>query len=313
MAIRILLVDDEEEKRDLYKMTIEAFKDEEPYIVDTAASGEEALRKLEENQYHLVLLDIYMSGKDGHEVLKEIRSNIKTRNIPVIILTASSNISDEIKSIDQGADDFLNKDADDQVIQARIKNTLKKHRFMMGLNPLTQLPGNLQIDEEINKRISDQTRFAIGYVDLDHFKEFNDTFGFSEGDKAIRLTAEILYRAILKYGNKNDFLGHVGGDDFIFITTPDRVEIICEWIVKTADLNFKKLFPAKIQKEGYYTAKNRKGVTERIPILTLSIAVVHNGNKTFGSLAEIASTASEIKKKAKSIAGNSYYIDRRRN
>lgn len=312
MNIRILLVDDEAEKRKLFKLRIEKMDDEYNYTVETASNGEEALMKLEKKQYDLILLDLFMSGLDGYEVLKKIRNNLKTRNLPVIILTASTETLDEIKSIDLGADDFITKDADKHVIKARIRNTLKKHRFMMGLNPLTKLPGNIQIEEEIIKRINEGELFAVGYVDLDHFKEFNDTYGFSMGDKAIQLTAEILGRSLEKFGNKTDFLGHVGGDDFIFITDPEKVEKICLWIVQTANLNFPKLYPQKVREKGYYNAKNRKGEWEKIPLLSLSIAIVHNKTRTVKSLAELASIASEIKKKAKSIEGNSFYIDKRR-
>ncbi|GAB4177620.1 MAG: hypothetical protein Kow00108_13230 [Calditrichia bacterium] len=311
MPIDILLIDDEEDKRRIFKLKIESLN--EDYKVSLASGGEEGLKMLQDKEYHLVLLDLSMPGMDGYEVLKQIKNNFKTRNIPVIILTASTATADEIQSIDIGADDFLTKEASKEIMQVRIKSTLRKHRLMMGLNPLTHLPGNIQIEEAIQSRIEQGIQYAVGYVDLDHFKEYNDTFGFNQGDLAIKMTAEILKHALNTKGNEDDFLGHVGGDDFIFITLPQVVMSVCDMIKQLAELNFPKLYPKEIREKGFYLAKNRKGKEEKIPLLSLSIAVVTNENIKFQSIAEISSRASEVKKKAKSIEGNSIYMDRRRN
>ncbi|MCK5077433.1 MAG: diguanylate cyclase, partial [Calditrichia bacterium] len=236
----------------------------------------------------------------------------RTRNIPVVMLTASSSELDEVKCIELGADDFITKDSKKEIIQARIKNTLRKHKQAMGLNPLTGLSGNLQIDDNLKIRIEKKEKFAVGYADLDHFKEFNDLFGFKAGDGIIQLTAKIINEAIDTWGTNDDFVGHVGGDDFIFVTNPELIEKICQFIMEKAEEMFPQQYSEKIRNRGYVVAKNRQGEVTRIELLSISVAVVTNNARYFSSPSEISSIASEVKKKAKSISGNSYYIDKRK-
>lgn len=310
--IRVLLIDDEPDKLKIFKLRLGTLKDDFIYDVETVDNGRDGLELLKVKEFDLVLLDLSMPMMDGYEVLRRIRNNIQTRNIPVIILTASTDVMDEIRSLDMGADDFLCKESEKEIIQLRIRNVLKKHHFMLGLNPLTHLPGNLQIEHEIQQRIETNMKFAICYVDLDHFKEFNDHFGFKMGDEAIKLTAKILRMAIDREGNPSDFLGHIGGDDFVLITTPENVTELCEWIVSEAEREFPNLFPEDVRSRGYYLAENRKGLEEQIPLLSISIGVVHNQYRPLNSIPEVASVASEVKKKAKQINGNSFYIDQRK-
>ncbi len=306
---KILLIDDEKEQRQMFQMRLLSLGFES----EGASSGNEAFKMLEQSKYDLILLDILMPVMDGFTVLEKLKNNYRTRDIPVVMLTSSTRSEDELKGIELGADDFLTKNADRDIILARIKNTLKKHKRIMGLNPLTGLAGNLQIEEHLLKRISSGELFAVGYADLDHFKEFNDIFGFKKGDEVIKITADLLLEAIKNEGSEEDFVGHVGGDDFIFITNPEMVENICRFIIEKAEIAFLNQYPQNIREQGYIMAKNRRGEVEKIDLLSLSVAVVTNKFKPLHSPSEISSIASEIKKKAKSIKGNSYYIDRRKN
>ena len=305
---KILLIDDELEKQRIFQLRLESLG----YEVQPISSGSKAFKILENNVYNLILLDIFMPEMDGFEVLEKLKNSKRTRNIPVVMLTASSSELDEVKCIELGADDFITKDSKKEIIQARIKNTLRKHKQAMGLNPLTGLSGNLQIDDNLKIRIEKKEKFAVGYADLDHFKEFNDLFGFKAGDGIIQLTAKIINEAIDTWGTNDDFVGHVGGDDFIFVTNPELIEKICQFIMEKAEEMFPQQYSEKIRNRGYVVAKNRQGEVTRIELLSISVAVVTNNSRYFSSPSEISSIASEVKKKAKSISGNSYYIDKRK-
>lgn len=179
-------------------------------------------------------------------------------------------------------------------------------------NPLTSLPGNNMIHEEITKRIRMNMKFVVVYADLDNFKAYNDNYGIEAGDKAIKLTAEILQEG-LKLGSHDDFLGHEGGDDFVLITTPAKVEKITNYIITEFDKRVRPLYRKEDLERGYIVAESRDGTIKKFPIMTLSLVGVSNELRTLKSYGEITNICAEVKKKAKAIeSGRSKFIlDRR--
>ena len=181
-------------------------------------------------------------------------------------------------------------------------------------NPLTKLPGNNVIHDEIEKRIQGNVKFVAIYSDLDNFKAFNDKYGIGAGDQAIRLTAQILREAIQK-GSPGDFLGHEGGDDFLLLTTPEKTDPVANEICAAFDRQIQELYSPEDKAQGYIVSKDREGNEKRFPIMTISLAGVTNAHRPLTSYAEVTNICAEVKKKAKMMSKtsgkSSFYLDKR--
>lgn len=180
-------------------------------------------------------------------------------------------------------------------------------------NPLTGLPGNLVIEDRLKELVEAKEPFAVMYLDLDNFKAYNDKYGFERGDQVLLLTSQVLNRSIGKSGSSEDFLGHIGGDDFILITKPEYVDSISESIIDIFDREVKSLYPPDDLAKGYIEVKNRRGQLEQFPLVSISIAAVISRSPIFSNYLEIAETAAELKKMAKQRAGSCLVYDRRSN
>ena len=179
-------------------------------------------------------------------------------------------------------------------------------------NPLTKLPGNIVIREEIEKRIVENLKFVVIYCDLDNFKAFNDKYGIAKGDEAIKLTADIFKEAVKAQGNPNDFVGHEGGDDFILLTTPDKTQGIADFVIQGFDKQVRKLYIQEDLNQNCIIAHARDGSVKKFPIMTISLSGVGNEHRTITSYGEVTNIAAEVKKKAKSIESSVFVMDQRR-
>ncbi|MBP7216623.1 MAG: GGDEF domain-containing protein [Candidatus Omnitrophica bacterium] len=178
-------------------------------------------------------------------------------------------------------------------------------------NPLTKLPGNIVIHDEIEKRIKNNRTFMVIYCDLDNFKAFNDKYGIGKGDEAIKLTAAIFKEAAKQKGSPGDFVGHEGGDDFVLLTNPETAQAVADYITSEFDKQIRALYTAEDLEQGCILAHSRDGQIKRFPIMTISLAGVTNAHRTITSYAEVTNIAAEMKKKAKSIDGSKFVVDKR--
>ena len=179
-------------------------------------------------------------------------------------------------------------------------------------NPLTGLPGNLMIEEKLRCLLTNEAQFAVLYVDLNNFKAYNDKYGFERGDAVLLMTAETLSRALAREGQGEDFLGHIGGDDFLIITSPDRAENISRAIIEIFDKEIRTAYSAEDLERGYIQVKNRRGVLEKYPVTSISVAGVSNKYRSFTNYWEIPEVAAELKKAAKQQKGSCFVYDRRK-
>ena len=178
-------------------------------------------------------------------------------------------------------------------------------------NPLTKLPGNIVIHEQVDKRINENLKFVVIYCDLDNFKAFNDKYGIAKGDVAIKLTADIFREAANNKGNSQDFVGHEGGDDFILLTTPEKAQDVADYITKEFDKQVRSLYSQEDLTKGFIIAHARDGTVKQFPIMTISLAGVTNVHRTITSYGEVTNIAAEVKKKAKAIEGSVFVMDKR--
>ncbi len=307
MSERILVVDDEPDIRDLLRLTLEG----DGYEVYEAADGEEALLMVQRASPHLVLMDFKMPRLNGGQVCQVLKKDILLQQLPVILLTSKGEVVDKVQGLDAGADDYVVKPFDPMELLARVRMVLRRTARALDANPLSKLPGNVSILEELQRRLDLGSPTAICYIDLDKFKTFNDTYGFKRGDEAIKATARILLATMRERGNPDDFLGHIGGDDFVLLTTPDRANAICERIVTRFAQAAPEFYEEVDRKRGFIEAKDRDGVVKQFPLLTVSIAVVTNEQRPLKHVAEVAQIGAELKEWVKSKGGNRFVTDRR--
>jgi diguanylate cyclase (GGDEF)-like protein len=308
MAFTILVVDDELLLREMLKdiFTIAG------YNVITAENGKEGLEKIEQCLPDFVILDGSMPVMDGFETLEQIRKNPKFINLPVMMFTALSGESEQIKGLSLGADDYITKPFKTPILLTKVKNTLDRKRKSMDVNPLTSLPGNLSIQENVEKRIANKTHFSLLYVDLNSFKSFNDKYGFYTGDKVIKFTAELLQNIVRKYGMLSDFVGHIGGDDFVIITESGNSIILAENIIAEFDKGVKQFYNEEDVKNGFIVSTDRNDNIQKFPIMTISIAIIATNVAHLTHFAEISKRASDLKKLAKKNNKSSYVFERRK-
>ncbi len=249
---------------------------------------------------------------DGYEVARRVRRHPSNTHVPIIMLTAKSEVEDKLAGFDAGADDYITKPFGPQELLARVRTKIRRVEVDSSLSPLTRLPGNLAIEAELRRRIDDQEPFAVLYLDLDNFKAFNDVYGFTHGDEAIQLVASSGVDAVRRRGTTQDFVGHIGGDDFIIVTLPERAEEIAREIIDTFDRDIRKLYKVQDLRQGFIETRDRRGTLNRYPIMSLSVAIVSNDQRKLENYAQIGESAAELKRYAKSIGGSVYVKDKRR-
>lgn len=305
---KILVIDD----TDLMIRIIKDILEEKGYEVISASNGPDGIRKVMEEKPDLVILDIVMPGMNGFEVCKILRDDESNNLMPIIILTSQDNEDDKLTGLELGADDYIVKPFNPRELVSRVNNTLRRIDRNRRANPLTGIQGNLEIQAEITRRLARGEVFSVIYSDLDDFKAYNDVYGFASGDRVIRLTADIIVDNVHLYGTPGDFIGHIGGDDFVIITVPKCVDGICEGIIRDFDRRIRSLYIEEDLERGYITTTNRQGSIIKFPIMTISLAVVSNEHRRFENYIEVAEVAAELKKWAKAIHGSTYVKDRRR-
>ncbi|MDT8440407.1 MAG: diguanylate cyclase [Desulfuromonadales bacterium] len=196
-------------------------------------------------------------------------------------------------------------------IRSMVGKVKQSQRLYLDASPLTRLPGNIAIEQVLNERMAQGENFALCYIDLDDFKAYNDTYGYAMGSELIKMTGEIIHQAKDEHASFHDFVGHIGGDDFVLVTSPEQVARVCEAIIACFDAKIPDYYSDDDRARGYIECNDRYGVMRRFPLMTLSIAVVSDVQRSFSSPLEIAQVASEIKDYVKSLPGSNYLIDRR--
>ena len=285
---------------------------EENYTILEAENGEQALKIITAKPLDLVLLDYKMPKINGREVIQRVKSDLLLRHLPIIMVTGKGELQDKVGGLDAGADDYVTKPFEPKELLARIRMALRRTERDLEANPLTRLPGNISILDELSRRLENKSLFAVLYLDIDKFKSYNDKYGFESGDEVIRETARILIKTVHEKGNPNDFIGHIGGDDFVIISTPSEVDNLCQPIIARFTEVSPSFYSEEDRKRGYIISRDRKGKQEKTSLLCISIGVVTNQSRKINHVAEIGEIGAELKEHAKSIEGSNYVKDKRK-
>jgi diguanylate cyclase (GGDEF)-like protein len=307
MAETILVVDDDPDIARFVEVNLRSAG----YDVAVAADGEEALRRAAELRPDLVLLDVMMPRIDGFEVAQRLRKSPTTANASIIMLTAKALSADKVTGLQAGADDYIIKPFDPIELLARVKGTLRRAKEMRNLSPLTGLPGNIRIQEEIERQVREERDFAVLYCDLDNFKAYNDQRGFVRGDRLIQATARIIQDAVVERAGTDGFIGHVGGDDFVAVVGPAEAEATAERICERFDDARADFYDEDDLARGFVRMEDRKGVLQDIPLVAISVGIASTDRRRFAHYGEAVAVATEMKSFAKRDPGSSYAVDRR--
>ena len=304
----ILVVEDEPHLRAILAMTLEGVN----YTVRVAEDGIRGLEEVRRDPPDLILLDVMMPGMDGFEVCRQLKENPVTSRIPVIFLTAKNEDKDRIHGLEVFADDYLIKPWETKELLFRVRNQLRTRRAQLQSNPLTGLPGNVLIETELTRRIAAGEKFAFLLIDLDRFKSYNDYYGYARGDTVIRSLASLLHDELQHHGGAGDFVGHIGGDDFVVITTPGRATTIANAIQRGFDSRARGFYDMEDRERGHITViSSRQGGVTKFDLMTITILVVTNLHREITHSAQVSDIAKELKQKGKAVKGSIVLYDRR--
>jgi len=283
----------------------------EGYTIKLYSDIDSFLIASENYDFNLMIIDFENNTPQGIQMCTQIKSNFMLKHIPLILLVTKNQSIERIKGIYAGADDYIEKPHHPIDLLTRIKANIWRAQRDLDANPLTKLPGNASILKELEKRIDSQGQFCIGYADLDKFKKYNDYCGFELGDKIIQHTASLIYTAIKELGSESDFLGHIGGDDFIFITSDEAIDSICKKIIYDFDLSIPSFYKDKDREKSSITTKDRSGIVTEIGFLTITLGVASNKQKKITHTGQIIQIATELKNYGKSFSKSICIFDRR--
>jgi len=258
----------------------------------------------------VVVFDSRSAPEKTFEALRLLKSDSYTAVVPALVLSRAAAAAIDA-GFEAGADEVVREGLDEAEAYVRLNAMLRRSDRDLHVHPSTRLPGAVEIEAEINRRMREGGYFAACYADLDHFKEFNDRYSYYEGDRVIRMLARILHDVVKGICGTAGFVGHIGGDDFLFIIPLDAVGEVCEEIVSIFDALVPYQYSEQDRRAGYYFGKDRRGQLHRVPLMTLSIGIVTNEKRHFTHAAQVSALATEMKTYAKTLPGSVFSIDRR--
>ncbi|MBE3558007.1 MAG: response regulator [Ktedonobacteraceae bacterium] len=275
--------------------------------IDVIYNGEDAVLFALHTMPSLIILDVTLPGVDGYAIIQRLREHPKSMHIPIIMLSSSPTLTEKIRALELGIDCYIGKPVNRDELLANVRRQLSRVQ-QTSLSPLTRLPGGVQLKRAIEYKLKSEDPWSLLYLDLDHFKAFNDIYGFLAGNDMILLVGDICQRVVYRYGNTDDFVGHIGGDDFVIVTTPDREKTLCQHILETYRRESAVLYREEDLKRGTICGVDRKGRSYESPLVTLSIGVVSDRQRCPHSIDEVGTLAAQAKLRAKQSSDNIFCI-----
>jgi diguanylate cyclase (GGDEF)-like protein len=296
--------------RPIPSASVSGFARERGLTLLQASSGEEVSAMLNRSFPACLVLDATDAAGSVLALCRAMKADAFTAIVPVVIQVAGEGKDTSADALEAGADEVMPDLVSDREKRLRLELLLRRAERDVSVHPTTRLPGTVQIERDLMERMARDEIFAVCYADLDHFKEFNDRYGYNSGDRVILLVSRML-RDLVRGLAPGGFVGHIGGDDFIFNVPMQHLEHTCDEIVQLFDELIPYQYTEEDRKAGYFLGKDRRGSIHRIPLMTLSIGVVTNQFLGFSHTAQISELAAEMKSYAKSLPGSVYVVDRR--
>ncbi len=275
----------------------------------SVASADELMSIALRGRPRVVIFDGRVKSDESLAACSRMKKDSYTGVVPAVILAGGDSLFKD--GFAAGADEIIERDVAHDVVRCRLDAVLYRSDRDLGVHPSTRLPGAGAIEAEIKRRIGTTEIFAVCYADLDHFKEFNDRYSYNQGDRVIRILAMILHDMVKGLCGENGFVGHIGGDDFIFIIPYESVNDACREIITVFDALVPFQYSETDRRAGYFFGKDRRGVLDRVPLMTVSIGVVSNAQRPLKEARQVSQLATEMKSYAKTLQGSVFSIDRR--
>ena len=279
--------------------------------VTIQCQGRYAVETLFNDPPDMLVVDAALADIPGPTLVTMVKSENVYRQLPVALIMDEAALGPDIDWCAVEVDELLTRPLTSAMLRARVTLALARATRSLDANPLTKLPGNTSIIGRIQDLIDRQEDFALAYADLDYFKSFNDKYGFSRGDEVLMMTARIIVNTVRSVGGPTAFVGHVGGDDFVFILAIDRVEEACKAVVASFDGIVPHFYDADDRDRGFIQSVDREGNRRSFPLMAISIAVVFNRDGRLKHFGEASQTAMTLKKKAKENPKSCYVLDKR--
>ena len=269
-----------------------------------------SLTELRRSPPHLLVVAVAGGPEEeaATALIEACKRDAMLQSIPVLVTAPAGTVVDWLNA---GADDVLVNGTSASEARARLSAALRRAHRDLQANPSTRLPGGEAITAAIAERIATGEGFAACYADLDHFKEFNDRYGYAQGDDVIRTVGRLLVEAVYAASPERGFVGHIGGDDFLFLVPSDRMAAACDAAIAAADRILPTRSSMPDRQAGYFFGKDRRGRLDRVPLMTLSIGVVTTERRSFVHPAQVSELATEMKTYAKTLPGSLWVADRR--
>ncbi|HET9602689.1 MAG TPA: diguanylate cyclase [Gemmatimonadales bacterium] len=259
----------------------------------------------------ILVVDGDAAGSAGVELVARLKSDAFTAIVPVTALISHHEPAAVEAWFRAGADEVLTGLFSVAEQEARISAMSLRTERDVSVHPSTRLPGTTEIEREIRRRLDGAGEFAVCYADLDHFKEFNDRYSYYDGDRVIYLLSRILHDVVKGMTGREGFVGHIGGDDFIFVISGSEIHGVCTEVLSVFDTLIPLQYNEQDRRAGYFFGKDRRGQLHRVPLMTLSIGIVTNRHRQFAHPAQVSELATEMKSYAKTLPGSIFVVDRR--
>ena len=290
---RILVVEDDTDISNMLRIYFTS----QGYEVVVTARGGEAIDRCRAELPHVIVLDIMLPDIDGYEVCSRLRTNLRTSHIPIIFLTQKDERSDKIAGLELGADDYITKPFDIEELRLRVQNAQRRAERESLTNPITGLPSGKLIEEQL-RLLMRKANWGLLYVGLPGIEVFSDMYGFVAGDEVLRFAALIMGETVDQMGTAEDFIGHVGGDDFIIITQGDRGEAMAEALTKRFNAEVGPHYDFKARQQGFVVYKGRDGKEQRAALMTMAIGIIKPDEEGFTDIREITEAAADSRRRA---------------
>jgi diguanylate cyclase (GGDEF)-like protein len=285
---RILVVEDDVDIANMLRIYFSS----QGYETTVAGRGREALERCKQQLPHVVVLDIMLPDIDGYEVCTQLRTNLRTSHIPIIFLTQKDERSDKIAGLELGADDYVTKPFDIEELRLRVQNAQRRAERESLTNPTTGLPSGKMIEEQL-RGLMRRKNWGLLYLGLPGIEAFNDVYGFVAGDEVLRFAALIMSETVDNLGTPEDFIGHVGGDDFIIISRNDRAKPIADALIKRFNAEVGTHYDFKARQQGYIVYQG-----QQVPLMTIAVGIISPDMHEFTDIREITEAAADARRHA---------------
>jgi diguanylate cyclase (GGDEF)-like protein len=262
-----------------------------------AVDGGEALEVCRRTLPNLVILDIVLPDIDGYEVCRQLRGSLRTSHIPIIFLTQKDERSSEVAGLELGADDYITKPFDLQLLLLRVEGALRRAGWLSLTSPVTGLPSSKLIEEQL-RELMRRKDWSVLYIGINHIEGFNDAYGFVAGDDVLRFAAMLLTEVVDELGSGSDFVGHIGGDDFIVISKPEFSSQMKAHLVQRFNEEVETFYNFKDRERGYVEVDDGTGNVKSAPLMSLSVGLIHHDTAPFADIREITEIAADARRRA---------------